>query len=678
MADLIKEYRDNLLDLNEQFDDIRATIEEKVMETFDSFNEKLQTSVDIFDHYNNVLESYKNIVDIVGEDRLGISDQFMNGLNQVSIDNAIEQLKATDTAMKVIQNAQVQAETALAEAKARGDEASQRMWEETLSSLNEEAQSAQEEILSAWENALNAIAETFEATVERVVKTFNDSIYALGGLEGLQEDFSRQQENADIMLDDYQKIYELSKLSRDINKTIDDTDIIGGKQKLKKLLGEINKLQEDGVEMSQYDLEYLQKTYDLRLAELELEEAQRAKNTVRLSRDNEGNWSYIYTQNTDAVDAAQQKYEDALYAMQDLSSNYIDEMSEQLISTSQEMAEALAAIRIQDYANINDYYAEVERVQSQYQEELAMQEEELQKAIDNNKVLYDTDWTNYHNATGYKISDTELFATTFRDTLLGALIGSEEDSANFTDIMKVAVSDLTNNLMAGAEIYYTNLENAMNAAGTSTGDFAEDTAANIDAVVEKSKEGAAAVDQMAIEMQTAMENIMDSVTNWQEAYGMAMENIIQSNLEVIESFNQMLAALSIDADSITVKYDIADAAGGQAQQFDTGGYTGEWGKGGKLAVLHEKELILKPEDTSNFLTAVQITRAMLETIDLNAKQASFGLGNLVPSTIKDDNNQTLEQQVHIVAEFPNVNDHNEIEQAFNNLINTASQYANRK
>ena len=677
-ADLIKEYRDNLLDLNKQFDDIRATIEEKVMETFDNFNEKLQTSVDIFDHYNSILESYKNIIDIVGEDRLGISDQFMNDLNQASINNAIEQLKATDTAMKVIQESQAQAEIALAEAKARGDEASQRMWEETLSSLNEEAQSAQEEMLSAWENALNAIATTFEATVERVVKTFNDSIYALGGLEGLQEDFSRQQENADIMLDDYQKIYELSKLSRDINKTIDDTDIIGGKQKLKKLLGEINKLQEDGVEMSQYDLEYLQKTYDLRLAELELEEAQRAKNTVRLSRDNEGNWSYIYTQNTDAVDAAQQKYEDALYAMQDLSSNYIDEMSEQLISTSQEMAEALAAIRIQDYANINDYYAEVERVQSQYQEELAMQEEELQKAIDNNKVLYDTDWTNYHNATGYKISDTELFATTFRDTLLGALIGSEEDSANFTDIMKVAVSDLTNNLMAGAEIYYTNLENAMNAAGTSTGDFAEDTAANIDAVVEKSKEGAAAVDQMAIEMQTAMENIMDSVTNWQESYGMAMESIIQSNLDVIESFNQMLAALSIDADSITVQYDIVDATGDQAQQFDTGGYTGEWGKGGKLAVLHEKELILKPEDTSNFLTAVQITRAMLETIDLNAKQASFGLGNLVPSTIRDDNNQTLEQQVHIVAEFPNVNDHNEIEQAFNNLINTASQYANRK
>jgi hypothetical protein len=74
---------------------------------------------------------------------------------------------------------------------------------------------------------------------------------------------------------------------------------------LKKLLGEINKLQEEGVEMSQYDLEYLQAEYNLRLAEIELEEAQNAKNTVRLQKDNEGNWSYVYTQNTDAVDEAQ-------------------------------------------------------------------------------------------------------------------------------------------------------------------------------------------------------------------------------------------------------------------------------------------------------------------------------------------------------------------------------------
>ena len=676
--DAIKDYRDNLLDLNEEFDDIRENIEEQVMEVFDAWNEKLEQGIDKLDHYGNVLESYKNIIDIVGKDTLGLSDAFMATLNQSSIDNAINKVTATKKSYETMIDVQSQAEQALEEAKARNDEASIKMWEENLQSITEEAQSAREDMLSAWEDALDGIAEQFEATVERVVDIFNKEIYTLGGLEGLSEDFSRQQENADIMLDDYQKIYELSKLSRDINKSIDDTDSISGKEKLKKLLEQINKLQEDGVEMSQYDLEYMQKTYDLRMAEIELEEAQRAKNTVRLRKDNEGNWSYVYTQNMDAVDTAQQKYEDALYAMQDVSSNYIDEMSEKLISTSQEMEEALAAIRIQDYANIDDYYAEVQRVQKQYEDELTIQQKELQKAIDNNKILYDEDWTNYHNATGYKISDTENFATTFRDTLLGSLMGSEEDTANFTDIMSSAVNTLTQGLMQGAEVYYANLQNAMNAAGTSTEDFAKDFEEKIKEIEDKSEESTNKIKDLAKDMSSSLKDITDSVTTWQETYGEVMQQIINSNLDVINSFNDMLEALSIDKNSITVKYDILSDDTKKPEQYASGGYTGKWGNYGKLAILDEKELILNKDDTVNFLDALGIAKQIIDTIDLNALQASYGFGNLVPATINENNSQTIEQDVHITAEFPYATDHNEIEQAFQTLINKASQYANRK
>jgi hypothetical protein len=65
------------------------------------------------------------------------------------------------------------------------------MWTDNLAELTEKANSAQEEFLSAWEDALNIIAEQFELTVERIIKSFNESIYALGGLEGLSEEFSR-------------------------------------------------------------------------------------------------------------------------------------------------------------------------------------------------------------------------------------------------------------------------------------------------------------------------------------------------------------------------------------------------------------------------------------------------------------------------------------------------------
>jgi hypothetical protein len=106
------------------------------------------------------------------------------------------------------------------------------------------------------------------------------------------------------MAEDYDKIYQLSKLNRNINKTLNDSNIIAGKQKMKSLQQEINELQASGVELSKYDLDYLQAKYELRLAELELENAKNNKDTVRLSKDSEGNWSYDYTTSMDKVDEA--------------------------------------------------------------------------------------------------------------------------------------------------------------------------------------------------------------------------------------------------------------------------------------------------------------------------------------------------------------------------------------
>jgi hypothetical protein len=45
--------------------------------------------------------------------------------------------------------------------------------------------------------------------------------------------------------------------------------------------------------------------YELLLAEIALEEAQNAKSQVRLQRDSEGNFGYVYTADTSAVDDAQ-------------------------------------------------------------------------------------------------------------------------------------------------------------------------------------------------------------------------------------------------------------------------------------------------------------------------------------------------------------------------------------
>ena len=109
-------------------------------------------------------------------------------------------------------------------------------------------------------------------------------------------------------------------------------------------------------------------------------------------------------------------------------------------------------------------------------------------------------------------------------------------------------------------------------------------------------------------------------------------------------------------------------------QFDTGGYTGAWGsKEGKLAMLHEKELVLNAQDTKNMLETVDIVRSIVNAIDTNVLSIGANLSSAgVPQTGGE-----LNQNVSISAEFPAVQDRHEIEAAFDNLINRAAQFANR-
>lgn len=113
-------------------------------------------------------------------------------------------------------------------------------------------------------------------------------------------------------------------------------------------------------------------------------------------------------------------------------------------------------------------------------------------------------------------------------------------------------------------------------------------------------------------------------------------------------------------------------------ELKTGGYTGTWGSSGKLAMLHEKELILNKQDTENILSAVDMVRriASFNSSFLDALEI-FANERFNSDMMRDTDNNVLEQHVQIEAHFPNVSDRNEIEEAFNDLINLATQRVNR-
>jgi transposase len=180
-----------------------------------------------------------------------------------------------------------------------------KMLEETLRHIEEQTNAAEEEMMSNWENALQAAADAFDQAVESSISSFEKAMAGtFGSLEELQAGFDQATEISERYVADYKEIYELSKLNRDISKSLDETDNIKAKKALRDLQKEINDLQNSNVQMTEYDLEHLRAKYELRLAEIALEEAQDAKSQVRMRRDSEGNYSYVFTADQSKIDEA--------------------------------------------------------------------------------------------------------------------------------------------------------------------------------------------------------------------------------------------------------------------------------------------------------------------------------------------------------------------------------------
>ena len=85
---------------------------------------------------------------------------------------------------------------------------------------------------------------------------------------------------------------------------------------------------------------------------------------------------------------------------------------------------------------------------------------------------------------------------------------------------------------------------------------------------------------------------------------------------------------------------------------------------------------MNANDTSNILNAVQILRDITDTIgsSILAKMSAITANTSIGGNL----GETFEQNVHIDANFPNVTNSKEIENAIDNLMNVATQRANRR
>ena len=757
-------YIDGLAEENSALRAMRENAWAQVSDEFNEYIEKMDSGIEKIEHLKSITESYKNIVDIVGKKFLGVSNELLDKMNEATVKQSTDLLEANKAKMEAVQSAY----DALLNTDTSGwSEQAKKQREEQLKEMEAELQGAKEAFMSSWEEALQASADRYAAAVDNIISEFEDTIAGLyGSLDELQEAFNRAQDLNSQYVEDYEQIYQLTKLTRDINKYIDDTDNLEAKAAYRDYLQQINEELENGKQLSEYDIEYRQKKLELIAAEMALKEAKTAKSSVSMVRGEDGNYSYMYTASDEDVSEAEQNYEDKLFEMQQLNGDYINNLQDQIIQTQAECAQALAAIKESDFNSYEEWREAVDRTQEFYNQKLNFYYSQLDGTLSNNRNLYENDWTRYSEATGYKISADEDFVDRFNETSYSLVTGfqTREQAQNEWNI---ASDRMLIELSTAYSTWQSEVDTIMGAAGTSVEGFADKMEEETDRNVQDSEKAKDAVEDMAEKMQEDFANTIDKIVEWESTWGAKVDDAIKKNNELIASYNALKQAMADaldtgddsgngdgsgdgdngggdgsggggDSGGGGSAPDNSDKAAGVAAaiwmdggpesgwgnnptrsqrlnekgvaaaqayidahgpngdiykewskkrsqlknfyygSFDTGGYTGDWGdKSGRLALLHSKEIVLNAEDTKNFLSAIELVREIANIIDLNAAAASGAFGSLSSATSVHGAESEIVQQIEIHAEFPDANNHSEIELAFNNLLNSASQYANR-
>ena len=703
-------------------------------ETLAAAAEELSKFTDMMDHHNDVLDHYMSLLEIMGKSK---DFERMKTLLKTQVEVAENSAKVSKANYEMLQ-AELQEKKAAYDALDPEDtsyeaQVIRQQWLDAQAAANE-AQLKMLEDAEAWAEALKALLETeLEELGENLEKALSGEF---GSLDNLMTSMERANSLQEEYLTTTNKIYETNKLMRTAQQEIDKTSNTVAKRRMAQFIEETQQMQNQN-KLSSYELEIQQAKYDLLLAEIALEEAQSAKSTVRLQRDNEGNFGYVYTADQNEVANAQQQLEDAQNALYNIGLEGANKYAEQYAQTIQEMNDAVRELTEQwqngEIASKEEYQAKMLELEEYYGEKLKQFSHLHSIAVQTDSRVANDAWTrdfahmttqteywmgqvsNYADQVGQAFSryqagikQVEQYAGADLDSLKTktedikkeneALVGSITDpdkgllAAMQKEIDKV--DDITKKYQDWRKEIQGAIDDQRTLAGLigqdieneTDDDESNDRKPEEDPPADPPPEDPPSGDPGDSDAKSYQKGTLSWTGNgssriWTDSEGKTYKATSAEGKAIQSAFNRAYSANGgyqgdyflgwnkLNADVLHAKYGLS-----------TGGYTGDWaGSFGKLAFLHQKELVLNKQDTENLLAAMEFLNRITSAIDLQAMNSSLGgLLNSPSLGHMRDESGILEQQVHIEASFPGVSDRNELEEAFNNLINQAAQYANRK
>lgn len=722
-----------LSDLKDNMDDYYNNILSEVQDEIDKYTQSVEYAAQALEHWKNLIEltgdgkEYSQLIMVQKQLRDNAEQTYNNSIKYYNelIEN-VDQFKEKNKDLLPKYN-----------------EEQLIKYKEELNAMIAAAEEAGDQVMSDYENLLETAQGLLELELEQANKAIDELLSGVtGGFEELTRIMDLTSTGQDEYLTKTNQIYEMNKLLRNLRTDMDKTENKSAKQRLNNFAKELEQLKQKD-ELSQLELDIAEARYKQLQAQIALEEAQNAKQTIRLSRDNEGNYGYVYTANEDAVNDAQQALDDASNELYNIYLTGNNDYNEKIISYAQEMLQNIQEINENQELSQAEKDDRIEKIREQYGSLIGDASDLVDIAkqglinefnaggdawtnkYDNNvsSILTNLssgidDWLDSINITKnefkdladkYKGLEQGIIDTSLElgEQAQTALTGPDGIFTKGLDVLDTAINNLTNYISINLpEINneLSSLENLvrqikdMIALEVTEGVktyfnynelikyLSESQSSNGKQVSYNTKLNAAGgrilTDSSGNEFFTTPAENIDNDAIAEDIY----QNYIKQGKHGVISYDKdgklifasSASGIVSDKEYTNLTKKLADKdPNARVLRFASGGYTGSWnGEQGKLALLDKKELVLNEHDTQNLLSSVDIIRSVVDQIDLQTMANT--ISGLTSATIGNiDNSSSVDQNVVISADFPNVSSRDEIEAAFDNLINRAAQYSYR-
>lgn len=319
--DIYEQATSLLIDYEDQLDELQ----DKILEGIDEIGERMDERLEAYENINDELEHYADIIEMVqGENAY---DQ-LNQVSQATIANN----QATINELK--QN------IALWQDMLAAMEEGSEEWK----TVNEYITDAQQELLEKTSDTVEKMLEMYERGVQDILDKWIGSTGMGDDLDWIAEEWELINRNADYYLDDVNAAYEIQKLQGKYLDLLDDANGLDVQNQITQQMAQQLAYLREKDKLSEYDVQYANAQLEILQKTIALQEAQRNKSQLQLRRDNQGNYSYVYTADENDTRAAQGDLLDAQNNAYNLSKDQMQQTQADSLSALQDARDTLEQI----------------------------------------------------------------------------------------------------------------------------------------------------------------------------------------------------------------------------------------------------------------------------------------------------------------------------------------------